>query len=599
MSEQSQQNFSPKYKLRLNPLLPIAKLYWRQWILATILLVCAASVTLSIPLAFRDLIDTGVNSEKLNEKFINLLILAILLALLVSARFYIMSWIGERVVADIRKKVFNYVVVKPPEFFELLQTGEVLSRLTSDTTLIQTLVGSSVSIALRSSVLFFGGILMMLITNPTLAGFMVFLLFMVVLPVLALGRKVRKISRTSQDKIADASAMAGEVLQNVSTVQAFARESYEQQRFSKLIEKSFSVARKRIFSRSTLTVVAIVLAFSVIILTLWLGTGDVVKGKMSVGELTQFVLFAALVAGSIAALSEVWGDLQRALGATERLTELMGDVNSIKTEKEAIYHSKNNVGPESIDKVDGNLTFENVFFAYPSRPNQDALSNITFSIKKGTSTALVGPSGSGKSTTFSLILGFCLPREGKILIDGSNILSFDLNFLRQSIGLVSQEPVIFSANAMDNIRYGDLKASDSAVIDAAKAANAHQFISNLPNGYHTFLGERGVRLSGGQRQRIAIARALLKNPPILLLDEATSSLDSESEKEIQNALSRLLPGKTSIVIAHRLSTVTKADQILVFNQGKIIEEGTHKVLSSGNGLYSRFASRQFFGYNNV
>ena len=591
MSETLKKNSPSKFQAQLEPLFPILKFYWPQWTLALILLITAASVTLSIPLAFKDLIDIGIDSEKLDKKFISLLGLAILLAVLVSARFYIMSWIGERVVADIRKSVFNFVVNKPPEFFETLQTGEVLSRLTADTTLIQTLVGSSISIALRSVVLLSGGILLMIFTNPFLASFMVFLLFLVVFPVLALGRKVRSISRKSQDKIADASGMAGEVLSSILTVQAFARENYEIERFSKLIEKSFKVARKRILSRAVLTSVAIILAFSVIVFTLWLGTADVADNTISIGELAQFILYAGLVAGSIAALSEVWGDLQRALGATERLIELMGKTNNLGIEKEIqceFYKENKKI-------IVGRLEFENICFAYPSRLKENALSNISFCIEKGSSTALVGPSGAGKSTTFSLILGFYTQQKGKIWLDESEISTLNLSTLRESIGLVSQEPVIFSASAMENIRYGKLDATDSEVKDAAIAANADKFIQKLPDGYSSYLGERGVRLSGGQKQRIAIARALLKNPPILLLDEATSSLDSDSEIEIQKALGILLPGKTSIVIAHRLSTVTKADQILVFDQGKIVEKGNHQKLMTNNGIYSRFADRQFFG----
>lgn len=591
MSETLKKNSPSKFQAQLEPLFPILKFYWPQWTLALILLITAASVTLSIPLAFKDLIDIGIDSEKLDKKFISLLGLAILLAVLVSARFYIMSWIGERVVADIRKSVFNFVVNKPPEFFETLQTGEVLSRLTADTTLIQTLVGSSISIALRSVVLLSGGILLMIFTNPFLASFMVFLLFLVVFPVLALGRKVRSISRKSQDKIADASGMAGEVLSSILTVQAFARENYEIERFSKLIEKSFKVARKRILSRAVLTSVAIILAFSVIVFTLWLGTADVADNTISIGELAQFILYAGLVAGSIAALSEVWGDLQRALGATERLIELMGKTNNLGIEKKIqceFYKENKKI-------IVGRLEFENICFAYPSRLKENALSNISFCIEKGSSTALVGPSGAGKSTTFSLILGFYTQQKGKIWLDESEISTLNLSTLRESIGLVSQEPVIFSASAMENIRYGKLDATDSEVKDAAIAANADKFIQKLPDGYSSYLGERGVRLSGGQKQRIAIARALLKNPPILLLDEATSSLDSDSEIEIQKALGILLPGKTSIVIAHRLSTVTKADQILVFDQGKIVEKGNHQKLMTNNGIYSRFADRQFFG----
>ena len=585
--------------IKTNPLIPILKFYWPHWILAFCLLVAAAALTLSIPLAFKDIIDVGAESKKLDEKFLHLFVLSVLLAILVSARFYVMSWIGERVVADIRKSVFDTVMHKPPEFFETLQPGEVLSRLTADTTLIQTLVGSSISIALRSSVLFFGGILMMLITNSFLASFMVMLLFFVVLPVLALGRKVKSISRKSQDKIADASAMAGEILSSISTVQAFARENYEKNRFTTLIENSFDVAKERILSRSILTSVAIVLAFSVIVFTLWLGSSYVANNTMSIGELAQFILYAGLVAGSIAALSEVWGDLQRAIGATERLIELMGKKQNHVSEKSKSAKSNLIFTGEKINFNSGKLKFDNVCFSYPSRINHKALAQVSFSVDKGTSAALVGPSGAGKSTTFMLILGFYKPQSGRILLGDVDISTVDLGLLRESIGLVSQEPVIFSASALDNIRYGNLDATKAEVIDAAIAASADKFIKELPDGYNSYLGERGIRLSGGQKQRIAIARALLKNPPILLLDEATSSLDSNSEKEIQEALGILLPGKTSIVIAHRLSTVTNANQILVFDNGKIIEQGTHKKLMDSNGIYSRFATQQFFGDMNV
>jgi ATP-binding cassette subfamily B protein len=562
--------------------------YRTRWILAIVFLLLAAAATLTVPLAFRDLVDTGLNSEGINQKFLNLLILAVFLAVVTAGRFYLMSWLGERVVADIRDRVFANMLRQSPAYFETLRTGEVLSRLTSDTTLIQALVGTSVSVALRSGVMFLGALLMMLATSAWLAGIMLMLLIAVVLPLWALGRQVRKMSRTSQDKVADTSALAGEVLNAMPTVQAFVRESYEQARFSNAVRDTFEQACQRIRFRSGLTAAAITLAFSVIVFVLWMGVRQVSSGELSLGELTQFVMYAVLIAGSLGALSEVWGDVQRAAGATERLVELMQAEPQIQG---GAVGSSVAVMPDL--KSTTVIAFDQVNFSYPSRPEMLALNQLSFSVKAGSRTALVGPSGAGKTTVFSLLLRFYAHARGQIEIFGRDVLDWRLDELRKKIAIVPQEPVIFAASAMDNIRYGRLDATDQEVLAAAKSAHADGFISALPQGYDTFLGERGVRLSGGQRQRISLARAILKNPPILLLDEATSSLDAESEREVQRALDEILPGRTSLTIAHRLATVLRADQIVVMDAGQVVESGTHTSLLADNGLYARLAKLQF------
>ena len=579
---------------QLRPIWALAAQYPRQWFLAFLFLLLAAASTLSVPLAFRGLIDQGLSG--LAEPFGLLVLIAIALGIFTALRFYFMSWLGERVVADLRRAVYAHVLLQPPRYFETLQTGEVLSRLTADTTLIQTLIGTSVSMALRSGVLLSGGITMMLITSPFLASLMVVLLLAVVLPVLALGRRVRSISKDSQDRVADTSALAGEVLNAISTVQAYGREPFELSRYVQTVERAFEVSLRRIRSRSMLTLVAIVLAFLVIVFVLWLGAREVAAGSMSAGELAQFVLYATLTAGSIAALAEGWGDLQRAIGATERLVDLMGPAGGFVGRMSDQGLSEDEFNAEGTQAEPVRIAFDAISFAYPSRPNDWALRDFTLNVEAGETIALVGPSGAGKSTVFQLILGFFQAQSGAIRINGRPIEQWDLPRLRGLIGVVSQDPVVFSDDAMGNIRYGRLNASDDEVRAAARAAHADQFIADLPQGYASFLGERGVRLSGGQRQRIAIARAILRNPPLLLLDEATSALDTVSERLVQSALERLLPGRTALVIAHRLSTVRRASRIVVMDGGRLVAVGSHEELMRESVLYQELARQQFFDH---
>ncbi len=572
----------------LKVLLPFVRPYKKQLFIAILSLVLAASATLAVPFCFREIINLGFNSSsssQINSTFIQLFLIATIVAFSTALRFYMVSWLGERITSDIKKAVYDHVLYQSPEFFEVTKSGEILSRLNTDTTLIQTLVGTSVSMAIRNALLLLGGLVMMFITSIKLSILIFTLLLLTVIPTVILGRRVRKLSKNSQDKIADASALAGEKLNTVSTIQSFTQEANESKVFNQLIETSFLTAKHRNLARSNLTFIAILLGFSSIILILWLGAYAVTRHELSSGELTQFILYTVIVAGAIAVVAEVIGDTQRAIGASERLLELLRLNSNIK----------NPISPKSIQVVPSQgiqLEIENLTFYYPSNTNQ-VLAGVNLLIKPGERVAIVGPSGAGKTSLFQLLLRFYEPQHGSIKLDGVDIRDLHLRDLRKFIGIVPQDLVIFSTNAMENIRYGKEDASDEEVFHAAKLAAADEFITRLPKGYDTFLGDRGMRLSGGQKQRIVIARALLKNPPLLLLDEATSSLDAESEHLVQKALDVAMKNRTTLVIAHRLSTVKQADRIIVLENGRIIETGNHASLIQQGGLYSNLAKLQF------
>jgi len=579
----------------LRDLWPFLRPYRWRMALAFMLLCLGSGTILMVPLAFRDLIDFGfgqragtsgglLNTLSLNGHFALLFGLASLWALAVSARFYTVSWVGERVTANLRSAVYERVLAQSPQFFETLQTGEVLSRLTGDTTLVQTVVGSSISMGLRSLFQFVGGMIMLAVTSFYLFSLNLGLMALLALPIFIIGRRVKKLSRESQDKIADASALAGEILNAVPTVQAYTQEHYESERFADRAETSFVTAIRRTRVRAALTALIITAVMGTIIFVLWVGANQVHEGSMTGGQLASFVLYAALVAGGVGTMAEVWGDVMRAAGATERLLELLNAESAIA---EA-------AAPQPLPRpAQAAIRFEQVSFHYPARPETAALDNITLDIAPGESVALVGPSGAGKTTLFQLLLRFYDVTDGVIRLNGQDIRQLSLRDLRGKIAIVPQDPVIFSANALDNIRYGRPTAGDAEVMAAAKAALVDEFITRLPDGYRTFLGERGTRLSGGQRQRIAIARAILKNAPLLLLDEATSALDAESEILVQQGLNAAMQGRTTLIIAHRLATVQKVDRIVVMEHGRIVETGTPEDLRKQSGLYARLARLQF------
>ena len=589
MTSERPKSKSPK---SLTGLLPFLRPYRARIALALVFLVMAATATLAFPVALRMLIDGGLvqgdqgaQTMAMREHFVALFGVATALGVFSALRFYMVSWLGERVTADIRNAVYHHVLHQSPEFFETTQTGEVLSRLSADTTLVQTVVGSSLSMGLRNLVLGAGALSVLVWTNPLVMLQVLAVLVLIVIPSLWFGRRVRKLSRASQDRIADSSAIAAEVLNAIPVVQSYTAEARESARFTTSTENGFETAVRRSGARSVLVGFIIIATSAALLWGLYQGTQAVVAGRITAGDLGQTVVYVILLASAFAVLGEVYGDLLRAAGATERLMELLHTESPIASPSQPLQLPLAGSG--------SGVRFEALDFHYPSRPSQQALSNFTLDVLPGQTVAIVGPSGAGKSTVFGLLLRFYDPQAGRIVLDGVATHDLALADLRERIGIVPQDAVIFSTSAMENIRYGRPNATDAEVQLAAEAAFAHDFISALPQGYHTFLGERGLRLSGGQRQRIAIARAMLKNPPLLLLDEATSALDAESERMVQAALESAMRNRTTLVIAHRLATVQKADLIAVLDHGRLVEQGTHAELVARGGVYAGLAALQF------
>ena len=570
----------------LGALMPFIAPYRLIAFFAGIALILTAGISLALPIAVRRVVD-NFNAEDVaivDRYFAAAIGIAALLAAGTALRYALVTRLGERVVADIRMAVFDRTIGMSPAFFEKIMTGEVLSRITTDTTLILSVIGSSISVALRNVLIFLGGLTLMLFTSAKLTGLVLLLVPAVVLPIVTMGRKLRKLSKENQDWIAESSGKASEALLSVQAVQAFTQERLSSAEFARVTEVSYDSARRRITTRALMTMIVIFTVFAGVVGVLWIGAHDVRSGDMSSGALIQFVIYSVMVAGSVAALSEIWGELQRAAGATERLVELLEVRDSVSDPDQ----------PKALPKpVRGEIAFENVSFRYPSRPDVSTLEGINLTVKAGETVALVGPSGAGKSTFIQLLLRFYDVNGGKISLDGVALDETNRESLRKELALVPQDPVIFAASAMENIRFGRPEATDDEVQAAAKAAAAHEFIVKLPEGYNTFVGERGVMLSGGQKQRIAIARAILRDAPVLLLDEATSALDAESERAVQKAVDVLAEGRTTIIVAHRLATVKKADRIIVMDQGQIVAQGSHDELVSQDGLYARLARLQF------
>ncbi|MCW1950657.1 MAG: ABC transporter transmembrane domain-containing protein [Octadecabacter sp.] len=570
----------------LAALWPFMKPYGLMIALAGIALVTTAMMSLVLPLAVRRVVDNFDIAEPglLDGYFTAALGIAALLAVGTALRYYFVTRLGERVVADIRVAVFDRMISMSPAFFERIMTGEVLSRITTDTTVILSVIGSSVSVALRNVLILVGGIGLMLFTSVKMSLMVLWPIPLIVFPIIILGRKVRRLSKENQDWIAQSSGDASEQLLSAQTVQAFTHESQSRGNFHRVTEHSFQAARKRIATRAVLTAIVIFMAFSAIVGFLWMGAADVRAGNITVGELVQFMIYTIMVAGAVGALTEIWSELQRAAGATERLVELLKTQDAVSDPAKAL--------PAPATRR-GEIAFEDVVFTYPARPGVQALAGVSFAVEPGETVALVGPSGAGKTTIIQLLLRFYDPSSGRVTIDGDDLRDLDRADFRRHMALVPQDPVIFAASARENIRFGRPDATDSEVETAAKAAAAHDFLSALPEGYDSYVGERGVMLSGGQKQRIAIARAILRDAPVLLLDEATSALDAESERAVQSAVDTLSKDRTTLIVAHRLATVKKADRIIVFEEGKIAAIGTHDDLVAEGGLYARLARLQF------